>query len=77
MTSWHEARQITRGVWSVAEPSHVNMWLIEGTERSVLLDTGLGISKVRPLVEQLTSRRVSVVNTHYHFEQAVERDPRV
>lgn len=68
MAPWHEARQVTRGVWSIAEPSHVNMWLIEGDERSVLLDTGLGIANVRPVVEQLTTRPVSVVNTHYHFD---------
>lgn len=68
MTPWHEARQVSRGVWSVAEPSHVNMWLIEGTERAVLLDTGLGISRVRPVVEQLTTKPIAVVNTHYHFD---------
>ena len=68
MASWHEARQVSRGVWSIAEPSHVTMWLIEGRERAVLLDTGLGIARVRPVVEQLTRLPVSVVNTHYHFD---------
>ncbi|MGY1632831.1 MBL fold metallo-hydrolase [Geodermatophilus sp. SYSU D01186] len=68
MASWHEARQVSAGVWSIAEPSHVNMWLIEGAERAVLLDTGLGIARVRPVVEELTALPVSVVNTHYHFD---------
>ncbi|RFU19404.1 MBL fold metallo-hydrolase [Geodermatophilus marinus] len=68
MASWHEAREISRGVWSIAEPSHVNMWLIEGRDRAVLLDTGLGIARVRPVVEELTTKPVSVVNTHYHFD---------
>ena len=66
--SWHEARQVSRGVWSIAEPSHVNMWLVVGSDRAVLLDTGLGIARVRPVVEQLTALPVSVVNTHYHFD---------
>lgn len=65
---WHESRQVSRGIWSIAEPSHVTMWLVEGQDRAVLLDTGLGISRVRPVVEQLTSLPVSVVNTHYHFD---------
>ena len=65
---WHESRQVRRGIWSIAEPSHVTMWLVEGQDRAVLLDTGLGISRVRPVVEQLTSLPVSVVNTHYHFD---------
>ncbi len=68
MKPWHEARQVSRGIWSIAEPSHVTMWLIEGRERAVLLDTGLGISRVRPVVEELTALPVSVVNTHYHFD---------
>jgi len=44
------------------------MWLVEGKDRAVLLDTGLGISRVRPVVEELTSLPVSVINTHYHFD---------
>lgn len=68
MKPWHESRQVSRGIWSIAEPSHVTMWLVEGQDRAVLLDTGLGISRVRPVVEQLTSLPVSVVNTHYHFD---------
>lgn len=68
MKPWHEARQVSRGIWSIAEPSHVTMWLIEGQERAVLLDTGLGISRVRPVVEQITSLPILVVNTHYHFD---------
>jgi len=44
------------------------MWLVEGRERAVLLDTGLGISRIRPVVEALTTLPVSVINTHYHFD---------
>lgn len=68
MKPWHETRQVSRGVWSIAEPSHVTMWLVEGQERAVLLDTGLGISRLRPVVQELTTLPVSVVNTHYHFD---------
>lgn len=68
MSSWHEVREIRRGIWSIAEPSHVTMWLVEGSERAVLLDSGLGLFPLRPLVESLTRLPVSVVNTHYHFD---------
>jgi glyoxylase-like metal-dependent hydrolase (beta-lactamase superfamily II) len=68
MSSWHAVRQIRRGIWSIAEPSHVTMWLVAGTERAVLLDSGLGLFPVRPVVESLTTLPVSVVNTHYHFD---------
>ena len=66
--SWFRTRELSPGVWLVAEPSHVNTWLVSGDERAVLLDTGLGVSPIRPVAEALTPQPVSVVNTHYHFD---------
>jgi glyoxylase-like metal-dependent hydrolase (beta-lactamase superfamily II) len=68
MSDWFQTRLVTEGVWLIAEPSHVNTWLIEGSERAVLLDTGLGILPIRPVAESLVSKPISVVNTHYHFD---------
>jgi glyoxylase-like metal-dependent hydrolase (beta-lactamase superfamily II) len=66
--SWFQTRELHPGVWLVAEPSHVNTWLVAGRERAVLLDTGLGIAPIRPVAERLTDRPVSVLNTHAHFD---------
>jgi glyoxylase-like metal-dependent hydrolase (beta-lactamase superfamily II) len=66
--SWFHTREVHPGVWLVAEPSHVNSWLVAGTERAVLLDTGLGIVPIRPVVEALTDVPISVLNTHSHFD---------
>jgi glyoxylase-like metal-dependent hydrolase (beta-lactamase superfamily II) len=66
--SWFRHREVSAGVWLIAEPGHVNTWLVEGSERSVLLDTGMGIEPIRPLAEALVHSPVDVVNTHYHFD---------
>jgi glyoxylase-like metal-dependent hydrolase (beta-lactamase superfamily II) len=66
--SWFHTRELHAGVWLVAEPTHVNTWLVAGRERAVLLDTGLGIAPIRPVAEELTERPVSVLNTHSHFD---------
>jgi glyoxylase-like metal-dependent hydrolase (beta-lactamase superfamily II) len=66
--SWFQTRELHPGVWLVAEPSHVNSWLVAGDDRAVLLDTGLGIVPIRPVAEALTDRPVSVLNTHAHFD---------
>jgi glyoxylase-like metal-dependent hydrolase (beta-lactamase superfamily II) len=66
--TWFQTRQVHPGIWLVAEPSHVNTWLVAGQERAVLLDTGLGIAPIRPVAERLTDRPVSVLNTHAHFD---------
>ena len=67
-SEWFVTREVARGIWLLAEPSHVNTWLVEGSERAVLIDTGLGIAPIRPVAESLTSLPISVVNTHYHFD---------
>ncbi|HWB57765.1 MAG TPA: MBL fold metallo-hydrolase [Gaiellaceae bacterium] len=65
---WFTTREVVRGVWLLAEPGHVCTWLVEGRDRAVLLDTGMGFLPIRPLAESLTTRPVGVVNTHYHFD---------
>lgn len=65
---WFRTRKLSDGVWLVAEPALVNLWLIAGTERAVLLDTGCGISPLRPVISALTDLPVTVVNTHYHSD---------
>jgi len=61
-------RQVARGVWRVAEPGHVNSWLVEGSERAALVDSGLGLFSIREVCERLTDKPVEVVNTHSHFD---------
>lgn len=68
MSGWFYTREIARDTWLIAEPGHVNSWLVAGAERAILVDTGLGIAPIRPVVERLTPVSVSVVNTHHHFD---------
>lgn len=65
---WFATRQLEPGVFLVAEPVHVSSYLVVGSERAALIDTGLGIGDVRAAVERLTDRPVVVVNTHHHFD---------
>jgi glyoxylase-like metal-dependent hydrolase (beta-lactamase superfamily II) len=69
-TSWFAVRELERGVHVLAEPAHVNSFLVAGSERAVLIDTGLGIGNIRRVVESLTDLDVLVVNTHYHFDHS-------
>jgi glyoxylase-like metal-dependent hydrolase (beta-lactamase superfamily II) len=66
--AWFYTRSVAPGVWLVAEPQHVYSWLVEGSERAVMLDTGMGVLPIRPVAGSLTRRPLSVVNTHYHFD---------
>jgi glyoxylase-like metal-dependent hydrolase (beta-lactamase superfamily II) len=65
---WFAVQRLREGIYLVGEPMHVNSYLILGSERAVLLDTGMGISNIRAAVEKLTDLPVLVVNSHYHFD---------
>jgi glyoxylase-like metal-dependent hydrolase (beta-lactamase superfamily II) len=66
--AWFYTRRVAPGVWLVGEPQHVYSWLVEGSDRAVMLDTGMGVLPIRPVAESVTDRPVDVVNTHYHFD---------
>ena len=42
------------------------IYLLEGTEKALLLDTGYGIGNLRAFVEKLTDKPILVANTHFH-----------
>jgi glyoxylase-like metal-dependent hydrolase (beta-lactamase superfamily II) len=56
------------GVHLISEPGHVNSWLVEGSNDAILFDTGLGVANIRKVAEDITPRRLLVVNSHYHFD---------
>ncbi len=66
---WFEVHRILPGVIAIREPGHwerVISYLVVGTERALLFDTGTGIADLRALVSELTDREVVVVNSHSH-----------
>jgi len=68
---WFEVYEVEPGIWAIYEPfqwQEVISYLIVGTESSVLFDTGNGIGKIRPIVNQLTDKPVRVLNSHSHFD---------
>jgi glyoxylase-like metal-dependent hydrolase (beta-lactamase superfamily II) len=68
---WFEAYRIGSGTTALYEPGHWQeaiSYLIEGRDRAILFDTGLGIGDIKAVVDQLTSLPVLVVNSHEHFD---------
>ncbi len=57
--------------WRIEEfnhSSHVYMYLLAGTERAVLVDTGFGTIELEEIVKQVTRLPVEVVLTHGHVD---------
>jgi glyoxylase-like metal-dependent hydrolase (beta-lactamase superfamily II) len=67
-TDWFEVREVHDGAWMLNEPGHVNSFLVVGKNRACLIDTGLGIEPIAPVVRSITDKPVTAVNTHFHFD---------
>lgn len=68
---WFEVYQVADGIHAIYEPGQfeeVISFLIEGEERALLFDTGLGIGDMRALVESLTALPIVVLNSHTHYD---------
>ena len=65
---WFHVAPMEPGLHIVGEPGHVYSWLIAGSERSILLDTGMGLADIAAAIAPVASTPVSVVNSHVHFD---------
>jgi glyoxylase-like metal-dependent hydrolase (beta-lactamase superfamily II) len=66
---WFEVYRVRPGVFAIYEPhqsEEVISYLIAGSSKALLFDTGMGISDIQKLAASLTHLPVSVVNSHTH-----------
>ena len=66
---WFEVYRIRPGVFAIYEPhqyEEVISYLVLGSRKALLFDTGMGIGNIRKVVEGLTRLPVIVLNSHTH-----------
>lgn len=61
-------QQTARDVWAIDEFGIDIMYLVIGSKRALLIDTGIGLGNVRAVVETMTDLPYDVVNTHHHYD---------
>lgn len=71
MDDWFTIENIDKQTFVISEYKHwekIHCYLVIGSDRAVLIDTGLGISNIRNVVDRLTTLPVLVITTHVHWD---------
>ncbi len=64
--NWFETKLVATKVWCINDHGNDNIYLVEGNEKALLIDTGLGQADLATCVKTITRLPVIVVNTHGH-----------
>jgi glyoxylase-like metal-dependent hydrolase (beta-lactamase superfamily II) len=65
---WFATQHLGDGIHAIAEPGHVNSFLVLGDKLAVLFDTGMGIAPIIGEVRAVTALPLLVVNSHHHYD---------
>lgn len=63
---WFSVNEAGPKVWVIGDHGADNIYLVEGADSAMLIDTGLGTADLSGFISRLTSRPLIVVNTHGH-----------
>lgn len=67
---YFKAEKVSPSITKIIDLTGVFVYLVEGTERAVLIDSGTGIGNLYEFVRSLTSKPLSVILTHGHCDHA-------
>ena len=71
MIDWFTVEKIDAQTFAISEYRHweeTHCYLLCGQDKSVLIDTGLGVSNIKRVVDRLTTLPVTVLTTHVHWD---------
>ena len=71
MDNWFTIDRVDDNTYIISEYRHweeTHCYLLNGSERSLLIDTGLGISNIYDEVVKFTNKPITAVATHIHWD---------
>ena len=71
MKDWFTVDQVDDSTYIISEYRHweeTHCYLLIGSERALLIDTGLGVCNIYEQVRKLTDKPVAAVATHIHWD---------
>ena len=67
MKEWFTVELLDNDTYVISEYNHweeTHCYLLLGTNKAVLIDTGLGISNIKDVIDELTKLPIFVITTH-------------
>ena len=64
--NWFETTLVADKVWRIDDHGDDNIYLVEGDDKALLIDTGNGIADLAECAKDITKLPLLVVNTHGH-----------
>jgi glyoxylase-like metal-dependent hydrolase (beta-lactamase superfamily II) len=71
MENWFTVEKIDNETFAISEYKHweeTHCYLLLGTNQAILIDTGLGVSNIKAVVESITNLPIIVLTTHTHWD---------
>lgn len=71
MNNWFTIDKADKNTYIISEYRHweeTHCYLLDGSQRSLLIDTGLGIGNISEAAAKLTDKPVTAVATHIHWD---------
>ena len=70
---WYESQSISHGIYRIRETFianwlRCNIWLVRGSNSDLLIDSGLGLHSLAPMLATITQHPITAVMTHCHFD---------
>lgn len=65
-----QLEKLTDYLYCITETNKVHQYLIIGSEKALLIDTGFGFTAVEPIIRTVTDKPLMVVNTHADIDHA-------
>jgi hydroxyacylglutathione hydrolase len=70
MDNFFKTKLIADRIWSIDGSANDLMYLVEGSQKAMLVDTGMGIGNLSDEIRKITDLPLIIVNTHGHPDHA-------
>jgi hydroxyacylglutathione hydrolase len=73
-TEWLSHSLFESNIWIINDNNQDNIYVVEGENAALIIDTGLGYQNLKEYVRKLTKKPLVVVNSHAHPDHAGGND---